>query len=98
MPSDIALSPPGQRTFQWARPGCDPWMVVTWPPPTLADALADLRFDDIAESAELAEGLAQQVADAADRGERLKVRAYAGLLSRAVRNILTTVAELGSAS
>ena len=76
-----------------------------WPPrptvsdaPTIIDAIDDIRFEDIAESAEIAEGLARQVADAADRGHRLKVRAYAGLLSRAVHNMLLTVSELGSTS
>ena len=68
------------------------------PLPTPVDAIDDLRFDAIAEDAEIAEGLARQVGDAADRGERLRVRAFAGLLSRAVRNLLLTVSELGSAS
>jgi hypothetical protein len=65
------------------------------PPPTVTDAIDFMTFDAIAESAEIAEGLCRQVVEAADRGERLRVRAYAGLLSRAVRNTLLAVAELG---
>jgi hypothetical protein len=61
-------------------------------------ALDTLRFDAIAEAADLAGDFAGAVAEAAERGERLKVRAYAGLLSRAVRNLLITTAELGGAA
>lgn len=59
-------------------------------------ALDGLRFNAIAEAAELAEHFAGIVAGAAERGERLRVRAYAGLLSRAARNALLAVAELGA--
>jgi hypothetical protein len=92
---------PAQRTFSdsYIKLANAPEPFVYFPPtPPLVSAVDDLRFDDIAESADLAEGLARHVAEAADRGERLKVRAYAGLLSRAVRNMLLTVSELGSAS
>jgi hypothetical protein len=64
-------------------------------PATLKPALDNLRFEAICEAAELAEHFAALVADAAERGERLRVRAYAGLLSRAARNALLAVAELG---
>jgi hypothetical protein len=60
-------------------------------------ALDSLRFNAIAEAAAAAESFAREVAGAAERGERLRVRAYAGLLSRAARNALVAIAELGVA-
>jgi hypothetical protein len=73
-------------------------LAVTTTPAQRTNAVDFMTFDAIAESAEIAEGLSRQLTEAADRGERLRVRAYAGLLTRAVKNILITTAELGAAS
>jgi hypothetical protein len=101
-PSAIAISDPEHRTIssryiRWTGATTNEWMLVLVeeaPPPTVADTLNALRFGAIAEAADMAEALARKVAGAADRGERLRVNAYAGLLSRAVRNILAAASEL----
>jgi hypothetical protein len=68
MPSDIDLAPPGQRTLSPWRDsfiigaGAEdaPWFnLLAAPPPTIGTAIDAVRFNDIAESAELTGGLAQ---------------------------------------
>ena len=63
--------------------------------PTFHDALDFLRLNAIAEAADHAAEFAEIVSEAALRSDRLRVRIYAGLLSRAARNVLMTIGELG---
>ena len=62
----------------------------------LGAALDFVRFDAIAEAADLAGELTGVIVEAADRGEGLRVRAYAVMLARAARNLLEITAELGA--
>lgn len=64
--------------------------------PTVVSALDRLRLEAVAENAALAADFAQEVAEAAERGEVMRARTYAGLLSRAARNALLALAEIGT--
>lgn len=56
----------------------------------------ELRLEAIGEAAELAAEFAAVVCEAAAAGDGLRIKLYAGLLARAVRNACLAAAELGA--
>ena len=65
--------------------------------PTLTNALDALRFEVIAELAEMVGDLAVSTLESASNHDRLLSVAYLTLLSRSVAKALCVAAELGNA-
>jgi hypothetical protein len=73
--------------------GCGPQGVGPMTP-SAADAVEQLRFDALGEIADMASGYANELADAATRGDRQRARLFACQLSRVTRTALLTIAEI----